>query len=163
EADERRVLVDAGLFQGDRAWRRRNWEQLSVDPATIESVVVTHAHLDHCGYLPVLVREGFAGQVVCSPRTARLMAIVVRDAGHILGSRFAAVSGHGSRIVFSGDLGRTDHPLLLPPEQPGGADYFVVESTYGDRLHAGHAADELAGALTRTLGRGGVALLPAFA
>jgi metallo-beta-lactamase family protein len=223
EAEDHRVLVDAGLFQGDRAWRRRNWEQLSVDPATIESVVVTHAHLDHCGYLPVLVREGFAGQVVCSPQTARLMAIVLRDAahiqeeearwaresrlskhadprplfdtadaeaaltllapledggtrdiggglsvqlhhgGHILGSRFAGVSGHGARIVFSGDLGRPDHPLLRPPELPGSADYFVVESTYGDRRHAGHPTDELAAALTRTLGRGGVALLPAFA
>jgi metallo-beta-lactamase family protein len=223
ETEARRVLVDAGLFQGEREWRRRNWEQLRVDPATIDAIVVTHAHLDHSGYLPVLAREGFSGPVFCSPETAQLMAIVLRDAahlqeeearwaresglskhadprplfdtadaeaaltllaplesgatgdlggglsvelhraGHILGSRFAAVTWHGTRLVFSGDLGRPDHPLLLPPEPPGRADFFVVESTYGDRTHEGHATDELAAALTRTLERGGVALLPAFA
>jgi metallo-beta-lactamase family protein len=223
EAGERRVLVDAGLFQGEREWRRRNWESSSVDPRSIDAVVVTHAHLDHCGYLPVLVRHGFAGPVVCSENTARLMAIVLRDAahiqeeetrwaresglskhadpeplfdtadaeaalalltplgrggtrdlgggidvelrraGHILGSRFAVLTHEDSRILFSGDLGRADHPLLLPPEPPGAADHIVVESTYGDRSHEGHPVDELAVALTRTLGRGGVALLPAFA
>lgn len=223
EAEDRRVLVDAGLFQGEREWRRRNWEPPDLDPSALDAVVVTHAHLDHCGYLPVLVRAGFSGPVVCSPRTALLMAIVLRDAahiqeeetrwaresglskhqdpqplfdtadaeaaldllsplecgqgrdleagmsvelhraGHILGSRFAAITRHGSRIIFSGDLGRPDHPLLRPPEKPGRADYFVVESTYGDRQHQGRATDELAAALTRTLDRGGVALLPAFA
>lgn len=223
EAEGRRVLVDAGLFQGERDWRRRNWKPLNVDPSTLDAVVVTHAHLDHCGYLPVLAREGFVGPVVCSPQTARLMAIVLRDAahiqeeearwaresglskhadprplfdtshaeaalallsplaggdsrnlgggmsvqlhraGHILGSRFATLTHDGSRVVFSGDLGRPDHPLLLPPELPGPADYFVVESTYGDRRHEGRPTYELAAALTRTLGRGGVALLPAFA
>jgi metallo-beta-lactamase family protein len=223
EVEGRRVLVDAGLFQGERTWRHRNWEPPDLDPATLDAVVVTHAHLDHCGYLPVLVRAGFTGPVACSPQTARLMSIVLRDAahlqeeetrwargsglsryadpqplfdtadaeaalrllsplahgehrdlgggmtlrlhraGHILGSRFAAITRHGSRIVFSGDLGRPDHPLLAPPEKPGRADYVVVESTYGSRLHEEHATDELAEALTRTLGRGGVALLPAFA
>jgi metallo-beta-lactamase family protein len=223
EAGGRRVLVDAGLFQGEREWRRRNWERLGVDPSSIDAVVVTHAHLDHCGYLPVLAREGFAGPVVCSGNTARLMRIVLRDAahiqeeetrwaresglskhadpqplfdtadaekalnllsalergegrdlpggfgvrlhrgGHILGSRFVAVSHEGRRVVFSGDLGRPDHPLLLPPEQPGAADHFVLESTYGDRTHEGDPVGELAPALSRTLARGGVALLPAFA
>jgi len=223
EAGGRRVLVDAGLFQGDRAWRRRNWTPLGTAPSSIDAVVVTHAHLDHSGYLPVLVRAGFSGPVVCSENTARLLEVVLRDAahlqeeearwaresglskhrepaplfdtadaesalglleplpaakgrelgggigvelhraGHILGSRFAALTHEDTRIVFSGDLGRPDHPLLLPPEPPGPADYFVVESTYGDRTHEGRPADELAVALTRVLGRGGVALLPAFA
>jgi metallo-beta-lactamase family protein len=222
EAEGRRVLVDAGMFQGERELRHRNWEPLQVDPSTIDAVVVTHAHLDHCGYLPVLVRDGFAGPVVCSPATARLMAIVLRDAahlqeqearfaresglskhaspaplfdtadaeaalarlaplegecvdlgggirlelrraGHILGSRSAALTHNGSRVVFSGDLGRPDHPLLRPPALPGTADYFVVESTYGDRRHEGRPTEELAAALNRTIERGGVALLPAFA
>ena len=218
-----RVLVDCGLFQGQRDWRRRNWEPIPVDPASIDAIVVTHAHLDHSGYLPVLARDGFTGPVVCSADTGRLLSIVLRDAahlqeeearwagqsglsrhnpplplyvsadaekalrlvsplpqrqsrrlggdmsvmlhraGHILGSRFAAVTVGDVRIVFSGDLGRPDHPLLLPPEAPGDADYFVVESTYGDRRHPLEAIDDLASALTRTLERGGVALLPAFA
>jgi len=195
---------------------------LPVDPASIDAVVITHAHLDHCGYLPILVREGFSGPVVCSRETAKLMEIVLRDAahlqeqearwaresglskhadprplfdsddaekalnllqplatgaahplkdgevrlrraGHILGSRFATVAFSGRTIAFSGDLGRTDHPLLLGPEPIGKADSVVVESTYGDRLHVTGDSDRLAEALTRTLKRGGVALLPAFA
>ena len=218
-----RVLVDSGLFQGEREWRRRNWESLPVVPSTIDAVVVTHAHLDHCGYLPVLAREGFSGPVICSEHTAALLPIVLRDAahlqeeearwsresglsrhgdprplfdshdaeralgqvspipfhactevsgsiavdlrraGHILGSSVATVTVDGSRLVFSGDLGRTDHPLLLPPEQPGEADHVIVESTYGARRHEGDPSEELGDALRRTIGRGGTALLPAFA
>ncbi|KQZ70350.1 MBL fold metallo-hydrolase RNA specificity domain-containing protein [Nocardioides sp. Root151] len=223
EHDGRRILVDAGLFQGESAWRRRNWEPPPLDPSTLDAVVLTHAHLDHSGYLPVLAREGFAGHVTCTSDTARLAAIVLRDAahlqeeearwarstglskherprplfdsadaeraiallrpvarheeiplggeftaelfraGHILGSSFVAISRGATRLVFSGDLGRTDHPLLRAPEHPGRADHFVVESTYGNREHHGHGSEELAGALERTLRRGGVALLPAFA
>lgn len=223
ETDGRRVLVDAGLFQGDRQWRRRNWDPPAVEPSTLDAVVVTHAHLDHCGYLPILAREGFGGPVICTGEAAQLAAIVLRDAahlqeeearwgrttgaskhhpprplfdaadaekaislfrptprhqkvplggpmevelhraGHILGSSFATIASGSTRLLFSGDLGRSDHPLLLPPESPGRADYVVVESTYGDRRHDRSGSDELAVALTRTLGRGGVALLPTFA
>lgn len=223
ETGTHRVLVDCGLYQGDRVWRRRNWDDFPVDPATIEAVVVTHAHLDHSGYLPALAAAGFTGRIVCTPLTAQLVAIVLRDAahlqeqeahdareartsrhpdnrplydtedaeqaialldpvelhtptrladglvvtlhraGHILGSAFAAVEYAGTRLVFSGDLGRTDHPLLQPPEPPGDADVVVVESTYGNRVHEAHGAEALAVALRRTLRRGGVALLPAFA
>lgn len=219
----RRVLVEAGLFQGPASWRRRNWERFAIDPASIDVIVLTHAHLDHSGFLPVLVRHGFRGPVHCSPETQRLLEIVLRDAarlqeeearwaresglsrhaeplplfdaadtersiallqplercrphdlgggvglelhraGHILGSRHAALTHEHGRVVFSGDLGRPDHPLLRPPELPDPADYFVVEATYGDRRHEPGARDALARAATRTLDRGGVALLPAFA
>jgi metallo-beta-lactamase family protein len=225
ESDGVRVMVDCGLFQGERAWRRRNWEELAVDAAKVDAVVLTHAHLDHCGYLPVLVRNGFGGPAVCTPETARLAAIVLRDAahlaeedaehanlygyskhtpalplfdstdaekaisllspvdhdtpttipgsiglelrsaGHILGSAFAELDVAGVRLTFSGDLGRPGHPLLLPPEPPRDADVVVVESTYGDRSHEdSEEGDEvLADAIRRTIGRGGVVLMPAFA
>lgn len=223
ESGGHRVLVDCGLFQGARELRRRNWDDFAVDPASIDAVVVTHAHLDHCGYLPVLARHGFAGPVFCSVDTARLVPIVLRDAaylqeeearhaarsgtsrhnppkplfdsgdaekaiaclvpvqrhlhhtladgiavsfhraGHILGSSFVYVEVGGVRVAFSGDLGRPDHPLLLPPEPLGDVDYVVIESTYGDRRHESGSVDELAAVLNRTLDRGGVALIPAFA
>jgi metallo-beta-lactamase family protein len=129
------------------------------------------------GYLPTRMREivdpddhprlGWLSVLVPDLHEVRSLGgdvtVELNRAGHILGSCFAAVQAGGSRIVFSGDLGRPDHPLLLPPEDPGPADYFVVESTYGDRLHHGQAPAELGAALARTIGRGGVALLPAFA
>lgn len=218
-----RLLVDCGLFQGPREWRRRNWEPLPVEPAGVDAVVLSHAHLDHCGYLPLLVRNGFGGPVLCTPATARLVAIVLRDAahlqeneaglanergyskhtpalplfdsadaeeaigllrpvthdtpaalpdgvklvlrraGHILGSAFVELDVHGSRVMFSGDVGRDGHPLLLPPQSPSPADVVVVESTYGDRLHEDDGDRKLAAVIRRTAHRGGVCLLPAFA
>ncbi len=223
DSPDGRVLVDAGLFQGEREWRRRNWDDFPVAPSTIDAVVITHAHLDHAGFLPVLAREGFVGTVVCSEHTAALLPIVLRDAahiqeeearwsresglsrhraprplfdshdaeralgllrphpfhqrtplsgtatvelsraGHILGSSCVTVTMRGTRILFSGDLGRADHPLLLPPDPPGEVEYVVVESTYGKRRHAGNSSEELAAALRQTIARGGSALLPAFA
>jgi len=218
-----RLLVDAGLYQGQRELRRRNWEPLDLDPGTLDAVVVTHAHLDHSGYLPRLVRDGFAGRIICTPETAALVAIVLRDsahlqaedaayanaegfsqhhpalplydlgdvertlplitpaaydervevaaglavtlrpAGHILGSATALVEVDGSRVLFSGDLGRPHHPLLLPPAPPPAADVVVVESTYGDRTHPEPDDELLADAVRRTVERGGTVLVPAFA
>jgi metallo-beta-lactamase family protein len=222
ETAHAKVLVDAGLFQGPKDLRLRNWEPFPVDPATIDAVVVTHAHLDHSGYLPVLARDGFEGPIVCSEETAKLLRIVILDAahlqeqeaewardsrvskhadprplfdtadaeralgllrpvagsdpveagpasvvlrraGHVLGSRFAEVNVDGRTTAFSGDLGRPDHPLLEPPEPLRPVDHVVVESTYGDRVHAALGKDELADVLTRTVQRGGTALVPAFA
>ncbi len=223
EAGERRLLVDAGLYQGERGLRRRNWDPPAFDPAAIAAVVLTHAHLDHCGYLPRLVREGFTGDVLCSQGTAELAAIILRDsahlqeedarnaneqgwsrhhpalplydsgdveqtlaqfravpfgarvavrtgldvtfrpAGHILGSATARVEVDGSVVVFSGDLGRSDHPLLEPPAPPGAAGTLVVESTYGDRLHPPRDRELLASVIRRTAARGGSVLIPAFA
>ncbi len=218
-----RVMVDCGLFQGERLWRRRNWEPLAVDPAQVDAVVITHAHLDHSGYLPLLVKNGFTGPAYCTPETAELAAIILRDsahiaesdaayaevrgyskhkpplplydsgdaekaialltavehdtptmigeevglelrsAGHILGSAYAELDVGGSRLLVSGDVGRPGHPLLLPPETPRDAETVVVESTYGNRLHEPEDDDLLADAITRTVARDGVVLMPAFA
>ena len=222
-----RVLVDAGLYQGLRELRQRNWDVLPVDPDSLDGVVLTHAHLDHCGYLPRLVRDGLAAPVICTDQTAELAAIVLRDsariqeedagyanqagfsrhrpalplydeldveqtlpllrpvplhdavpltedvtvtlqsAGHILGAASALVDAAGSTVLFSGDLGRPDHPLVPRRENPPSADVIVVESTYGDRTHPPRspdpADDVLAGAIRRTLARGGTVLIPAFA
>lgn len=216
-------LVDAGLYQGLAELRRRNWAAPDLDARTVDAVVVTHAHLDHCGNLPRLVRDGFRGPIRCTPETAQLVEIVLRDsahlqeedarvaneggwskhrpalplydledvertlpliaptdfdtwvdlapgttaslspAGHILGSSCALLDVDGRRVVFSGDLGRGSHPLLRPPGRRPEADVVVVESTYGDRRHPPDDPELLAGAIRRTIGRGGTVLIPAFA
>ncbi|MCF8526737.1 MAG: MBL fold metallo-hydrolase [Candidatus Nanopelagicales bacterium] len=222
-----RILIDCGMFQGPRDVRRLNWEPFSLDPATIDAMVLTHAHLDHCGYLPALVRDGFTGPVYCSPNTAALAPIILRDSarlqeedtawarkkgfsrhadpeplydsedaeraielltpiefgqtfepvpdlqvrldvgGHILGSSVVTVheTSRGRTVVFSGDLGRGNHPLLAPPSPPCEADAIVLESTYGDRAHGeiDSELDEMAAVITRTLKRGGTVVIPAFA
>src|SRR6188472_3411633 len=83
ESDDGRLLMDAGLFQGLADLRRRNWQPLPFDPAGLDAIVLTHAHLDHCGFLPTLVKGGFRGPVVCTPQTAALAAIVLRDSAHL--------------------------------------------------------------------------------
>jgi metallo-beta-lactamase family protein len=222
-----RVLIDAGLFQGLKPLRLRNWDPFPVDPATIDAVVITHAHIDHIGYLPALVRNGFDGRAHGTRGTASLARIVLPDsghlqeeeaayanrkgwskhqpalplyteddavaaldhidahefdeevavapgvhvtfhrAGHILGSSTVTVrlADHDDRrILFSGDLGRPDHPLLRPPAPPGRPDVVVMESTYGDRRHDDVGAIErFAEAISHTAARGGTVLIPAFA
>jgi metallo-beta-lactamase family protein len=218
------LLVDCGLFQGLKQLRLRNREPFPVDPAIIDAVVLTHAHLDHSGWLPVLVREGFRGPIFCTPATADLAAVLLRDsahlqeeeanfanrhgysrhhpalplygaldaeraiellrpvpmhtetdagagasfrfvpAGHIPGAASVWLRADGATLAFSGDLGRSGDPTLPPPETGGPADWVVVESTYGDRLHpATDPEDELAEVVQRTASRGGVVLIPAFA
>ncbi|GAA3811879.1 MBL fold metallo-hydrolase [Nocardioides panacisoli] len=222
ESGGTRLLAEAGLYQGLRELRRRNWEPFPVPAREIDAVALTHAHLDHTGYLPRLVRDGFSGPVYCTPETASLAEIVLRDsahlqeedarqaneggwtrhapalplydtadvertlpllaprafgqreavgaidismapAGHILGSAVLTVDAGGHRVVFSGDLGRGGHPLLLAPAPPPAADAVVVESTYGDRRHPDPAPDLLGRAVRRTVERGGSVLIPAFA
>lgn len=222
---EARVLVDCGLFQGPKQLRLRNWERLPVDPATVDAVVLSHAHVDHCGYLPALYRDGFAGAVHATPGTIELCGIVLPDAGHlqeeeaayanrkgfskhhpalplftkadaeavleqltplavgtareiapgvsvtlrraghILGSASVYLALPGGRtMAWSGDLGRPDHPYLLPPEPFAGADTVLLESTYGDRDHdLADGRAELAAAVRRTVGRGGTIVIPSFA
>lgn len=223
-----RVLVDCGLYQGEKVLRRRNWQPFPVDPASLDAVLLTHAHVDHCGWIPRLVKEGFRGRVIATSTTVDLCRIVLPDsghlqeeearyanqrgyskhdpalplyteeeartalgqfhrisygdvielpggfeavfrrAGHILGSSTITMRvpvGDGVRtVVASGDLGRADHPLLLPPDPIGVADHILVESTYGNRTHDdSRTLDDLADAVGRTVERGGTVVIPAFA
>ncbi len=225
ELGQRRLLVDCGLYQGVREWRRRNWDEFPTPPALVGDVVLSHTHLDHCGYLPALVRKGFSGPVWCTEGTAALVPIILRDsarlmqesaddarqggwsrhdpplplytsedaeraiellsavaygvttplgddvditlsrAGHVLGSASVLVRTDTTRTLFSGDLGRPHHPVLLPRAAPPAADVVVVESTYGDRRHPPEDPDHplLAAAIRRAVERGGSVLIPAFA
>jgi metallo-beta-lactamase family protein len=218
------VLVDCGLFQGYKQLRLRNWSPLPVAPAAIDAVILTHAHIDHSGYLPLLARQGFKGKVFCTPATADLCRILLPDsghlqeeeaeyanrhslskhapaqplytredaerclkllhpiahgkrwhpapglnasltpAGHMVGASFVQLDNGSRSILFSGDIGRPNDLVLKAPSQMDGADYLVVESTYGDRLHKNSdPLLELGKVINRTAARGGVVLIPAFA
>lgn len=224
EAGSHRLLVDCGLFQGFKSLRLRNWAEFPIDPRSIGSVVLTHAHLDHSGYLPLLVKNGFAGMVFCAEATAELCGILLPDsahlqekdaeyanrhgfskhkpalplytqndveraldrlkpvafdqtislpggaairmrrAGHILGAASIELEWGGRRIGFSGDLGRYGDAVMGDPEPMGQADYLLVESTYGDRLHeTANPQDALSEIIVHTIGRGGTIVIPAFA
>ncbi|MFT7598050.1 MAG: metallo-beta-lactamase family protein [Acidimicrobiales bacterium] len=223
---EGRILVDCGLFQGRKKLRLQNWAPFPVAPESIDAVLLTHAHLDHCGYLPRLVSLGFRGPVYCTEGTRKLAEIVLPDsgylqeeeaayanrkgyskhdpalplytrsealnclqqfetvpfdtnqtvlpdvvakwqrAGHILGAACVGLhlTTHDTRVMFSGDLGRSTHPLLLPPAPIGPANVVVTESTYGDENHPEGDPEELiAEIVNRTARRGGVVLIPSFA
>src|SRR5438094_837411 len=229
ETNQARLLVDCGLFQGPRDLRERNWQDSPFNASSIDAVIITHAHIDHTGYLPRFVNHGFRGPIYCSRGTADLMKILLPDsarlqeeeadyrnrhkitkhlpalplyteqdaretlkllqvvpntgapvlivknveaefriAGHILGSSQVLVhisNGDESRsVLFSGDLGKYDQPIIRDPVAPPSADYVVVESTYGDRLHD---IEEPKVALERIIkaaaARGGAVLIPAFA
>lgn len=224
EADGKQILIDCGLFQGLKQLRLRNWAAFPVAPSSIDAIVLTHAHLDHSGYLPRLVRDGFRGRIYATRPTVDLCAILLADsahiqqsdadfanrhrlskhapalplytvddaddalrrlvalppdrthrlesgaelrfrrAGHILGAASVEIFWKGRRVVFSGDLGRYDDPLLRDPMVVTDADYLILESTYGDRRHEREAAqDRLADIIQRTARRGGTVLIPAFA
>ena len=230
DTGQARVLVDCGMYQGLKPLRERNREPFAVDPSSIDAVVLTHAHLDHSGYLPALVRDGFGGDVVCSPPSAALAAIVMADAGrlqeeeadyanahgfskhrpavplfteedaslaatrfhpvpfgtrhrvaegvelvlspagHIPGSSTATLAlwspdGGTRTLMFSGDLGRPNHPILRPPAPAPAADVMVLESTYGNRSHGGEpvAEERLAEVINRTAAHGGTVVIPSFA
>jgi metallo-beta-lactamase family protein len=136
EIDGRRILVDCGLFQGLKELRERNWEPLPIDPATIDAVVLTHAHLDHCGYLPRLVSAGFRGRIFCTPATRELCSLVLPDAAHIQEEDAREANRHGFSkhspalpLYTSVDAARTltqfqpvgyDRPV--PIEGRGGSD-----------------------------------------
>lgn len=227
-----RVLVDCGMFQ-ERPYLDRNWAPLPVPGRELDAVILTHAHLDHCGLLPKLAQEGFHGRIFATSATADLAEIILRDsahiqmedaaykrrrhkkegragrypeiplydvndveavlpyfrpveyhqpieladitfrfldAGHILGSAILLMelreNGKRRSLMFSGDLGQRDRPILRDPEDIGGAiDYLVVESTYGDRDHSqnGDLEESLANVVRHTSARGGNVIIPVFA
>jgi metallo-beta-lactamase family protein len=223
ETDTARVLLDAGLFQGLKIHRQRNWAPLAVDPASIDAVVLSHAHLDHSGWLPVLVREGFRGPIHASPATCDVAAVLLLDSahlqeedarranrggwsrhhpavplytvadarraiahfkplqpgrsaragdvvvdllpsGHLLGASTISLRAGGCRLVFSGDLGRADDPLMPAPTPVDEADVVIVESTYGNRRHAPEDTPaRLAAIIQATVAHGGSVLIPSFA
>jgi metallo-beta-lactamase family protein len=253
ERDGKRLLIDCGLFQGLKELRERNWKDLPVEPATIDAVVLTHAHIDHCGYLPRLVGQGFRGRIFCTPGTMDLCGVVLPDAaklseedardanrggytrhspalpllteadayralsqlqpvgfsrpmdplgpnsgvqiefvnaGHLLGSAYVRITMAGpngppsprlrrglaearraeaggarrQRILFGGDLGRYNRPILPDPSPRPPSEVLLVESTYGDRTHpAEDHGERLASIVRETHERGGKLVIPSFA
>jgi metallo-beta-lactamase family protein len=224
-----RLLVDCGLFQGDFGLHQRNWKPMAFRAAEVSDVLFTHAHIDHTGYFPRLVKDGFSGRGLASPPTKALLGILLPDsgglqeeearwvnkigssrhapalplytesdardslrllariefgervmlhpglqvtlhrAGHILGAAFLEIayknrSGEHQTIVFSGDMGRRGIPILHDPEPLPEADYVVMESTYGDRIHEKRDVQgQIKAALEAAFARGGVVVIPAFA
>jgi metallo-beta-lactamase family protein len=232
EANDVRLLVDCGLYQ-ERQFQSRNWEPFPVPPQSLDAVLLTHAHLDHCGLLPKLVREGFNKPIYCTAATAELAEIILldsakiqeqdaeykrrrhekegrkgphpeiplyttedaeavvplfspvsydntveigpgieasfHDAGHVLGSAMIMVKvrqgDEERKILFSGDVGRWDKPILRDPSTFEEADYVLVESTYGDRTleSVENMAGELAEVIMNTVKARGNIIIPSFA
>ena len=221
------VLIDCGLFQGLKELRQRNWTPLPIDLAQLRSVVLTHAHIDHSGYLPRVVSQGFRGPVYATPGTCDLLRVMLPDAahlqeeearyanrsgyskhtpalplytvehaeaalkllrpvrfgekievangvvldfgrvGHILGAGSArfnfAVNGQQKTLIDSGDLGRYDRPILKDPEAGGAADWLLIESTYGNRIHPKDSEDALRAVIKETAAARRCLIIPAFA
>ncbi len=225
ETNGKKILVDCGLFQGSKELKQRNWQPFAVDPRSLDAVVITHAHLDHIGYLPRLVKHGYEGPIYTTAATMGLCKISLPDsgriqeedarsankhgysshqpalplyteadayaafkrmqkmsyldshplpggaqwrylpAGHILGSAFVELYfDNGERILMSGDLGRYNTPIIKDPTAMDFAEYLMIESTYGDRLHgAEDTGDHLAQILNNAFANGSTVIVPSFA
>ena len=230
QTENHKILLDCGQFQGGKAQEKLNYEAFPFDPSEIECVILSHAHIDHCGRLPLLVKRGFRGDIYCTDATADLldvmlkdagyihekeaewknkkneragrpmveplytfndaveslkyvkpvlydqlieindqMKIVFNDAGHILGSAITELwvkeEDRESKIVFSGDLGVMERPILRNPVKIKKADYLIMETTYGNRLHPDNSLDvkKLMDIIRKTKKRGGTTVIPAFA
>ncbi|MGK0690336.1 MAG: MBL fold metallo-hydrolase [Aquificaceae bacterium] len=229
EVRDVRLLIDCGMFHGED--EEKNYEPFPFDPKKIDYLVLTHAHIDHCGRIPLLVKEGFKGKIICTEPTAKLSRLMLldaskvmyenyktllkklartgrvpreplyeeydvleameffkirlpynkdyrlskgvvlrlRDAGHILGSAFVELDIYEDkkpkRVIFSGDLGNKNKPIVQDPESPSPADYVFIESTYGDRNHKSfeESKQELLEAIRYTIGRGGNLIIPSYA
>jgi metallo-beta-lactamase family protein len=232
EIGSKHILIDCGLYQ-ERQFRDRNWQPFPVSPSRIEAVMLTHAHLDHCGLLPKLVKEGFSGNIYCTAATAEIAKIILLDsakiqeedaehkrkrherqgvtpphpdvplyttedaqkvfplfkpvnyeqqikidddikacfydAGHVLGSSVVKITAgedaDSRSVLFSGDIGRNDRPIVQDPAVLEQADYVLIESTYGDRIH--HNVDEIkkrmAEVINEAVNQGGNIIIPSFA
>ena len=233
--DSHKILLDCGQFQGGKETERMNEEPFPFDPQEIECVILSHAHIDHCGRLPLLVKRGFKGAIYCTDATADLlevmlkdsayihekdaewqtkknlrtgkppveplytikdaenalklvrpvlydqlveinpeMKMVLNDAGHILGSAITELwiteneeggEAKTSKLVFSGDLGVENRPILRDPVKIKKADFVIMETTYGNRLHPANSTsiDELIAITLKTVKRGGSVIIPSFA
>ena len=228
--DTHQILLDCGQFQGGKTLEERNDDAFDFDPKAIDAVIVSHAHIDHSGRLPLLVKRGYSGPIYCTDATADLLTIMLPDgahiqemeaqqatrkalrrgeppvepnytqadveatlrlvkpilydtlfeindqmkacfneAGHILGSAITEIwvdEGEGAKkIVYTGDIGMDDRPILRDPKPIKKADYVIMESTYGDRNHKSgdENLEELIQVILRTVKRGGNVVIPAFA
>ncbi len=224
ETPGKKILIDCGLFQGVKKLRELNWQQLPVPASSIDQVLLTHGHLDHCGFLPRLVKMGFKGTIFGTAPTLDIAEIILRDSakiqeedaerankdgftkhgpaeplyntedaekaisrfrnqelqewieiddhirfryqynGHIIGSAFIEMDLFGKRVVFSGDIGRPNDPLLRAPQKPEKADVLFMESTYGDRKHIQEDIPaKLEKIINDTSQNGGTLIIPSFA
>jgi metallo-beta-lactamase family protein len=225
------AIVDCGLFQGGSETDELNREEWAFDPTKLDAVLLTHAHIDHSGLIPRLVKEGFRGKIYATPATIQLCQVMLRDsahiqemeaewtnrkgtragtetveplytqedaenalalfaeaeydqpfslndsvqvvfrnAGHILGSAIIDISfpvdGKTETIVFTGDLGREDQPIICDPHSVEAAEYLVIESTYGNRYHSNGPEERrkmLLEVLKEAIARKGKIIIPAFA
>lgn len=224
ETSEKNIMIDCGMFQGLKVLRELNWTNLPIDVSTIDVVLLTHGHLDHVGYLPRLVKQGFQGQIIGTAPTLAIAEIILMDSakiheedakkaneenfsnhhpalpfytvqdaeksirlfqtemvdkwitlsenisyrfqynGHIIGATFIELDINGKRLVFSGDVGRSNDYLLDDPKRPEWADFLFIESTYGNKLHPDEDVEEqLANIILEVLEKKGNLIIPSFA
>ena len=228
--EKHKILLDCGQFQGGKTREAMNYEPFPFDPAEIDYMILSHAHIDHCGRIPLLVKRGFKGDIYCTDATADLVEVMLKDsgyihekeaewknrkneragrpaveplytfndavdslkfikpvlydqlielnedmkfvfndAGHILGSAITEIwiteEGQTSKIVFSGDLGVMDRPILRDPTIIKKADYVIMETTYGNRVHPSNSLDvtKLMDIIRETAKHGGTTVIPSFA